>query len=313
MIVNNVTSGTIPYELIDSRVEKMESSLETNRPKPVAEMTIIDEENIDEATSLEDTEIKRKGVIRNLLEGHFKGVADVRLRINFAEEINEIDKQGADLVAVESIKGLSGILDTEIASISSNPEIGEGNSILLSTAYSDFHAEISRLTENVDSKDFNSNYLISNLKSAFTEFVTSANSSSEQVADGSLVDEGQSVEAVGAVESIAFEEPAVNNTEDTAQEISADEIYSQLLSGLITLFQNEINNIEKEVTSYSSLPPISEPSGNGKAFDKFMAIYNTFKNNDSDQTEIAPMVEASTTKEVEAEKAMVNTNIELSV
>ena len=34
-------------------------------------------------------EVKR-GVIRHLMEGHFRGVADIRLRLNFQDELREV-------------------------------------------------------------------------------------------------------------------------------------------------------------------------------------------------------------------------------
>ena len=36
-----------------------------------------------------------KGVIRNLLEGHYKGVADIRLRINFHDELASLQQAEA--------------------------------------------------------------------------------------------------------------------------------------------------------------------------------------------------------------------------
>ena len=44
-----------------------------------------------EEASLQATDTK--GVINNLLAGHYKGVADVRLRINFADELLALEQQ----------------------------------------------------------------------------------------------------------------------------------------------------------------------------------------------------------------------------
>ena len=56
-------------------------------------------EKTEQTKQIRSDESSQKGVIRNLQDGHFKGVADVRLRINFQAELNAIRQEsGSALV-----------------------------------------------------------------------------------------------------------------------------------------------------------------------------------------------------------------------
>ena len=50
------------------------------------------------------------GVVRNLMEGHYRGVADVRLRINFNEQIQHVSTQKT----IETVQNWSGDFVTSI-------------------------------------------------------------------------------------------------------------------------------------------------------------------------------------------------------
>ena len=70
-------------EPVESEVEK---TLQ-NPPDPAQ----IEESSSTEPQSESQESDAEKGVLRNLLAGHFKGVSDVRLRINFFEELAAIE------------------------------------------------------------------------------------------------------------------------------------------------------------------------------------------------------------------------------
>ncbi len=63
-----------------------------------------------------------KGVIRNLQEGHFKGVSDVRLRINFHDELAAIERAQLQTVAEEKI---GAVVESVGATVTSLLESGE--------------------------------------------------------------------------------------------------------------------------------------------------------------------------------------------
>ena len=82
-----------PLETTDSLVIRQRSNLSgTSQPLPVdqPERPSVDPSPDDESEEGQD---KLPGVLRNLQAGHFKGVADVRLRINFFEELSALASQ----------------------------------------------------------------------------------------------------------------------------------------------------------------------------------------------------------------------------
>ncbi|MHC4692251.1 MAG: hypothetical protein ACYS67_05890 [Planctomycetota bacterium] len=60
------------------------------------------ESAVDETTESSDS----RGVLRLLQEGHFKGVADIRLRINFHDELAAIEAGKLQAIAEEQIEGI---------------------------------------------------------------------------------------------------------------------------------------------------------------------------------------------------------------
>jgi len=94
MNVNGITSGWYPMldALRPSRSQAMEADSvevpeETEPQDQLEESPAVDEP---EPTEEEQTQ-ELKGVLRLLQEGHFKGVADLRHRINFAEELSGVE------------------------------------------------------------------------------------------------------------------------------------------------------------------------------------------------------------------------------
>ncbi|MHC4216368.1 MAG: hypothetical protein ACYSWP_23700 [Planctomycetota bacterium] len=75
------------------KLKKEEETPQVDEPKV---------EEVDEEESLPDDGGQR-GVIRNLMEGHYKGVSDVRLRINFHEEITAIENQQLQAASAEKL------------------------------------------------------------------------------------------------------------------------------------------------------------------------------------------------------------------
>ena len=62
--------------------------------------------------------------------------------------------------------------------------------------------------------------------------------------------------------------------EPTLEELSPLQL---LVQGFQESVQQALDNLSSDLTGTSALQPISEPSGNGKAFDKFMAIYESMQ------------------------------------
>jgi hypothetical protein len=54
---------------------------------------------------------------------------------------------------------------------------------------------------------------------------------------------------------------------------STDQI-AQLIEDLTSLFDTAVGELKDTLSNTSALPEISEPNGNGVAFEKFLNIYN---------------------------------------
>ncbi|MBW7990636.1 MAG: hypothetical protein FVQ84_11565 [Planctomycetes bacterium] len=195
-----------------------------------------DPAQIEEPSSIElqenDTE---KGVLRNLLDGHFKGVSDVRLRINFFEELAAIEAAKVQTVAAEKVGGVlqsvggvvTGFLegDNELT-----PEQSEGVMNLHNT----FNEPAADLT------------------TAFDDFV-------------------EALRDLFAPPVKTPEEPTISETEDGD---TTELPWQTFLDNLQSAFTAAADELTQAVTDLQILPELSEPNGNGVAYEKFLAIYN---------------------------------------
>ena len=107
MNINSIQNHTINHQSFNKGQKTKES--QPSVPEPVqAASKMLELEKSDEG---------QKGVLRLLQEGHFKGVADVRLRINFHDEIsameNEQLKSVADGETVKFINTITSVFESE--------------------------------------------------------------------------------------------------------------------------------------------------------------------------------------------------------
>ena len=72
-----------------------------------------------------------RGVIRLLQEGHFRGVADVRLRINFAEELQGVQAARTSAILREQLPALHEAIDTAIETFLARRRIDHRGQALL--------------------------------------------------------------------------------------------------------------------------------------------------------------------------------------
>ena len=93
MNINAVQNQMINHQGF-SKVQKSKEDL-PSVPDPV--------QAVPKAPEIENSAEGQKGVLRLLQEGHFKGVSDVRLRINFHDEISAMESEQL----MEKLTGLS--------------------------------------------------------------------------------------------------------------------------------------------------------------------------------------------------------------
>lgn len=76
------------------RSHGIETGIEEVRKKVKPQAEIEEPPVADEPEPTEEETQEARGVLRLLQEGHFKGVADIRLRINFSEELADAQLAG---------------------------------------------------------------------------------------------------------------------------------------------------------------------------------------------------------------------------
>jgi len=202
-------------------------------------------------------EDKAKGVIRLLQEGHFKGVADLRLRINFHDELQAIHSEKQNDLLQEKTAIITEGLQEQVQGLPVD-DLAETESPL-----SAFHDAVMNLFPQEGEKADPATVL-TGMKDAFTQLVSSL----QTIAPASNAEPEDT-----PVEQVESEEMILN------QPVSADlaDNISPLTTALAELedwFAAEIEELQTNINEFSSLPPVSEANGEGAAYSKFLAIYN---------------------------------------
>lgn len=225
-----------------------------------------------------------KGVIRNLLNGHFKGVADVRLRINFNDEIVALEQARLAEVTETGISALSEAINNEINAALGSEEIDEETLILIASALETLNNDISQLRTNISQSE----NLSSEIRTSFDNFVLSVKPVTEEPA----VSEPPVSDQTGLSVAEQTEEIAIPNTEETVGEATLEEepqfLMDRFLADLTATFETELALLETILSDTKALPELSEPNGNGRAYDKFLTIYNEMKDSINTDNQNSP-------------------------
>ena len=220
----------------------------------------------------QSVETEAQGVLRLLQEGHFKGVADVRLRINFYDELAGIQASAVDATAGEKINGIMGGIGGAVNSFVEGNELTEEQAAGVQAAQENFVGAANATGENpaVD------------LTAAFEAFIAALQNLFTQASSETPPEEPAAPpEGSGEAPSEGGgEEPAVEGEggepEMTPAAAGAESgvNWPGFIENLRTTFAAGMAELTDAISGVSALPPLSEPKGNGVAYDKFLAIYN---------------------------------------
>ena len=231
------------HEQLDPPRQKVDS------PKPSTPDTEAAQSTLESTSPVEDdnrnTEASR-GVLGLLQEGHFKGVADVRLRINFSDELAAIEQaQNRQIVSQK--------IDVVLESVSST--LSSGQLTDTPDVFIDpFEKAVNESKENFLTAEVQStSILTTELESAFDTLIVSLTE---------------------ALAPTAAETPEAGNVPvDTTMDEDAP--VSDLIAGLKAAFSSAMDDLTRELSgAINVLPELSEPNGNGVAYDKVLNIYN---------------------------------------
>lgn len=271
--------------------------------KGVAEL----ETTTPDAVELPESEVHGGGVIELLKQGHFKGVADVRLRINFFDELQSLENQWLQDSAEAGFQTFNQSIEEPISLLTESPgftkeQLGAINQFLenIQEIQHDF----------LEGDESLAGTLINNLQGEFdtlsllfTPLTPEAPVESQETdeqpqtsevtdAEEPAVEDSQSPQPESTEEVSIPESPEeVSGTESTEEipspeqtETTPEDSLSDIFTSFQETFQQTMEDLQASLSATQGtqvLPAISEPSGNGKAFEKFIAIYETMKNGDS--------------------------------
>ena len=247
-----------------------------------------------------------KGMLGLLAEGHFKGVADVRLRINFHDQIQAMKDADLRQTAGESFETFNGSIEGGITALKDSEQLSDEQLAALTafeenlgTAQSDF----------LDSKPLSIEGLMGSLQTEFDALAGVFISSADNTEDS----EGQEGVEVAAAEVIEETDPAEAPAETPVadesvilapgvEEVPEETSVLDLFNALQDSFNAAKDNLESELNSAHTLPEISSPHGKGRAFEKFLAIYEQMQNGtdvDVEESEILDFEEIIVDEDVE--------------
>lgn len=206
------------------------------------------------------------GVIRNLQNGHYKGVADVRLRIVFADKLVALQAAAykAEInTAADTLRAALEPIVGELPVVAAGEEVSDENSVepvavadSIASPLDDFASQVAnavtaaQAAASVDIGGFETT-----VREAFQALVGALG----LVLDSTEASETDTGEAEGdAVESAGA-------TGETAPR--------DYLAELTAIFEVTLASLLETATGAGALPPLSEPKGNGVAYNKFVAIY----------------------------------------
>jgi hypothetical protein len=212
-----------------------------------------------------------KGVLRLLQEGHFKGVADVRLRINFHDEIAAMETEKAAQIADTGVTTLLELVSAQTEALTQENDLGEQTALGIQEALDTFNAALPQGLDEYKTGDISSvSELSARLQAGFDEFISTIQAI---FVPDAVTPEGTVAPEVDDVN------PAAENLASVAEDVpSTDETpsfdYQAFIADLTEEFKAKLLEMETALNSVQVLPPLSEPHGNGTAYQKFLNMYN---------------------------------------
>jgi hypothetical protein len=217
-----------------------------------------------------------QGVLRLIQAGHFNGVADVRLRINFYDELQQISAQNTGQALEGGAQELTTNLTAELEKIGTEFELPAETEELAAA----FRERMDQII--ADTKDGKTD-LTTALASMRAEFATlldamkaAMTESPEPVEEDEAAGQADQEEAVpqDAGEAVVAEDETPEESGVIEEEPMVP--FETRLAELEDWFATAMSTLESSATATQAsqaLPPLSAPRGNGAAYAKFLEIY----------------------------------------
>jgi len=232
------------------------------------------------------------GVLRLLQEGHFNGVADIRLRINFTDEIAALEAENVKATSADGAPALSDSVSDSVNSLVGQGIISqEQANEFLETFRQDTELAINNFR---NSQDPVTSGLVTALITVFDALVAALTAAQQgqqtQSQDQTVPTSDGSQQASDSVDQIQTDEtqPTDPPSQDPASDITTDDTltsdpalpqqqvfhFQAFIDYLTDSFTDALDEFVNSLNGSSPLPELSGPNGNGKAYQKFLDIYN---------------------------------------
>lgn len=302
---NHIQSPSVNPNTKPDKEKEVQESIGDNDENEVLETNVLPEDGLDSSE-------KQKGIIRNLLEGHFKGVADVRLRINHFEELSAIENSQLKSFVTENIDNVSSPITETI-----NGFFGDDGQELTIQAEYDAARELEQLfLQEVNSakeaflasENPSITLLEDELNNAFQSLIQALEDLNTTVQiptdpEELIVSELQTqTESENPVEQTIQSETTgtdipidtdnqpemivTENAEDQ-EPIEPQYDFQAFIESLTSSFETALGTLMDGLSQSSVLPELSDPEGNGRAYDKFLQIYNQMQDISSTDDSLA--------------------------
>ena len=287
MQIDNVTQ-TPP---IIPPVQTPPEDIETTPPPPPSEPEVSEQET---------EEIP--GALRLLLEGHFKGVADIRQRIHFADEIAAMETEAeAEALEETATQQSTALLDTVNSAGQAQTEADDD----VAAAFDEFNQAVTGATDSfLESETPDATELLGNIGSAFDALIAALTPDPipvDPLPDPPPADPDPIIDPPldpppadpDPIPDPPLDPPPADPDPipDPPPPVDEMTLFIEELTSIFTAAMDAMTDAMNNTSgaSASALPPLSQPSGNGKAYDKFLAIYNGLNAPDPDPSTEPPV------------------------
>lgn len=290
--------GFVPAPHAFARPEKAEKTENLDKP-----LEGVDALEVDENESREATTESKPGVLRLLEEGHFKGVAELRHRIRFndelaakaEEETATVLSEGADDLidsVTEGIKHLdSSLRELDEAAATDGIALEGADTVTVSSVLSDFEEAVALALNGDESDGLELEAVAVDLQAAFDSLITSLETMYAAPVEEEPVVVDSNTDVTQTQETPSRELFEVNmsltndddslTTPDTVDETEtsfSSTLLDDAIASLTASFEEALAALMAEAEETLSLDDPAPAPGNGVAFDKFLAIYNSMRN-----------------------------------
>lgn len=231
----------------------------------------------DAAPEREGAAERARGVIRLLQEGHFKGVADVRLRINF---FDELQAAGSARVARALQAGVDDLVsrlgDASTGPLAALLEDGALTEEDIAGRAAGFEQEAGGIMARFHDGEAGLDETLAALGHALLalaeppeapETIPVIAAAMEDEAEGPIENtEDLSTTITPAPDSVGEDVATEGQAEPS---LPVQDAYASVREELVSL----MDGLRQRVADSRALPPLSPPQGHGKAYAKFLAVY----------------------------------------